>query len=151
MDVQSRFHAGRECAYGSEFLILEPSAEVLDTLSLHQGEEALRRTGPEPEDLTVSAFFVEEASMSGRVFQGHREVSLRGRWGERVITCPPGALRVTATRLVAHLLHPESDDSLTTWNFFDGELFPPESQGFDRPDSASPAKVLRTHPVLMIQ
>lgn len=151
MDVQSRFRAGRECPYGSEFLILEPSAEVLDTLAIHLGEEALRRTGPEAEELTVSAFLVEEASLSDRVFQGHREVSLKGSWGERTLTCPPGALRVTATRLVAHLLHPESDDSMTTWNFFDRELFPAGSQGSDDPDSASPAKVLRTHPVHMIQ
>jgi hypothetical protein len=30
---------------------------------------------------------------------------------------------VPCTPLTAHLLHPESDDSFTTWNFFDHALF----------------------------
>ena len=162
MDVQSRFRAGRSVSYGKQFLILEPSAQVLDVLGVHLGSAQLDRTRPAEGDLSVRVFIVDEATRSERVFQGHREASVRGHWETRRISCPAGALRVDANPLVAHLLHPESDDSLTTWNFFDAALF----SGEEALDSAQPnrarrdsdasstgakAKVLRTHPVLMIE
>ena len=163
MDVQSRFRAGRAASYRREFLILEPSDAVLDVLEIHLGADRLERTRPGDRDRTVRVFVVDEAKRSQRVFQGHREASVRGHWEERTIPIPPGALRVRANRLVAHLLHPESDDSLTTWNFFDAALFPeganptssdapgPSESDSDVLDTAANAKVTRTHPVLMLQ
>ncbi len=162
MDVQSRFRAGREVRYTGEFLVLEPSPELLDVLEIHLGPAALRRVGPEGAQVTAQVFLVDEAVRSQRVFQGHREVSVEGTWEERSVLCPPGALRVTANALVAHLLHPESDDSLTTWNFFDEDLLPGESSAAEAgsgetsrdsnsPDGPGLPKEVRTHPVHMIQ
>jgi hypothetical protein len=162
MDVQSRFRAGREVPFGREFLVLEPSAELLDVLAIHLGSAALQRVGPGDAVLTVQAFVVDKASRSDRVFQGHREASVKGHWEEREISLPPGALRVRANVLVAQLLHPESDDSLTTWNFFDDALFDGmmgEGTGAsdgaagepDPSDTTGEPKEVRTHPVYMIQ
>ena len=159
MDVQSRFRAGRKVSYGQYFVILEPSAEVLDVLAVHLGAGQLRRTQPGEWEREFREFIVDEATRSDRVFQGHREASVRGHWEQRRMACPPGAIIIRANPLVAHLLHPESDDSLTTWNFFDAALFPdgaatdPAEGGEDSDgsDTAANPKVVRTHPVLMIQ
>ncbi len=48
---------------------------------------------------------------------------MEGEWSSRVTRVLAGSVLVPCTPLTAHLLHPESDDSLTTWNFFDDALF----------------------------
>ena len=155
MDVQSRFRASRQVPYTKEFLILDPSDDLVDVLEIHLGPSALRRVGPGGAELPVHVFRVEESVRSDRVFQGHRELRVRGFWERHTRMFPAGALRITANPLVAHLLHPESDDSLTTWNFFDDVLLSEaaveEADGTESSDRSLPPKVLRTHPVHMLE
>jgi hypothetical protein len=71
----------------------------------------------------VEQFLVDSLAQAARPFQGHREVTLVGRWERRRVTVPVGAALVrTGTsldRLAALLLEPESDDGLATWNLMD--------------------------------
>lgn len=74
----------------------------------------------------VEQFRVDSLAQAARPFQGHREVTLVGRWERRRVTVPVGAALVrTGTpldRLAALLLEPESDDGLATWNLMDQGL-----------------------------
>jgi len=74
----------------------------------------------------VEEFVVDSVVASGRLFQGHREVSLMGRWRPATRPVAAGTLVVRpGTRrdlLAMLLLEPESDDGLVTWNVFDPAL-----------------------------
>jgi hypothetical protein len=76
--------------------------------------------------VTVQEFALDTVIFSGRPFQGHREVSVGGRWRETTRQLPAGSLVVqSGTRrdlLAMLLLEPESDDGLLTWNVFDTVL-----------------------------
>ncbi len=124
IEVEARvaFSAGRRVDPGAAWVIAEPSDEVLRVLELHLGRAPKRLQAPVAAKLDV--FVTTSAERARRPFQGHRETTLAGSWEPREVTCPVGAVLVRSSPLTAHLLHPESDDSLTTWNFFDRELFP---------------------------
>ncbi len=71
---------------------------------------------------------------SQTTFQGHAALTLEATASEQTeLNLSTGTFFIKTTqplgRLIAYLLEPESDDSLSTWNFFDpdvrvGELFP---------------------------
>ncbi|MEM8712616.1 MAG: M14 family metallopeptidase [Planctomycetota bacterium] len=160
MEVRSRFRAERQAPYTEFFAVLDPSEEVTQALEVHLGPAtkggALERVADARVEVAASVFVVEEAKRSQRPFQGHREVSVDGQWEERNITLPQGTLLVKSSILTAHLLHPESDDSLTTWNFFDAHLFRDadreegEGAAEDREDASKGGAAL-THPVVLIR
>jgi hypothetical protein len=81
-----------------------------------------------PRAVAVERFVVEVVQRAARPFQGHREVTLRGRWEPAVRTLPAGSALVPAGTprdlLAALLLDPESDDGVHTWNLFDALLAP---------------------------
>ena len=74
----------------------------------------------------VEQFAVTQVRHAERAFQGHRATSIEGKFERRDIDVPAGSLLVRTKqplgRLVFYLLEPESDDGLTTWNFFDSAL-----------------------------
>ncbi|WP_053333678.1 M14 family metallopeptidase [Gemmatimonas phototrophica] len=76
--------------------------------------------------VALQEFVIDTVVFSGRPFQGHREVSVGGRWREATRELPAGSLVVpSGTRrdlLAMLLLEPESDDGLLTWNVFDSVL-----------------------------
>ncbi|HVF38547.1 MAG TPA: hypothetical protein VM939_01520, partial [Gemmatimonadaceae bacterium] len=77
---------------------------------------------------TVLAFTIDSVITAPRPFQGHREVRVVGRWRRAVRAIPRGAVIVPMPQplqtLAVYLLEPESDDGLTTWNYFDNSLRP---------------------------
>ena len=79
-----------------------------------------------PASVTLREFVVDSVVASGRPFQGHREMSVQGRWRDATRTLAAGTVIVAAGTpqdLVALLLlDPESDDGLLTWNVFDTAL-----------------------------
>lgn len=93
--------------------------------------EALKRHGlwltelTEDTDLEVEVFTPSAVKRSSRSFQGHHEVGVEGAWSRARRTAPAGAWIVSGRqplgRVAAQLLEPESEDSLSTWNVFDGE------------------------------
>lgn len=74
----------------------------------------------------VDVFMVDSITRASRPFQGHREVSLSGRWIRENRRVPAGSWYVGVgtdrDRLAMLMLEPESDDGLVTWNFLDAGL-----------------------------
>jgi hypothetical protein len=74
----------------------------------------------------VEQFAIADVRHAERAFQGHRATSITGRFERRDVEVPAGSLVVSTKqplgRLAFYLLEPESDDGLTTWNFFDEAL-----------------------------
>jgi hypothetical protein len=72
------------------------------------------------------SFVIDSIVTSPRAFQGHHEIRLKGRWERGLQTLPARSFIVSTAQprgtLVVYLLEPESDDGLTTWNFFDSRL-----------------------------
>ncbi|MGH7605373.1 MAG: M14 family metallopeptidase [Gemmatimonadaceae bacterium] len=72
------------------------------------------------------SFVIDSVVTNPRSFQGHHEVRLKGHW-ERAMQALPAKSFIVSTAqprgaLAVYLLEPESDDGLTTWNFFDPQL-----------------------------
>ncbi|MBW3655876.1 MAG: peptidase [Gemmatimonadetes bacterium] len=117
-----------------------PPAAYLLGAAQTEAVAALRRHGVVVETLAAErrvrgqAFVVDSVARAARPFQGHHEVSLRGRWQPVERVAPAGSFLVSTAQplgtLAVYLLDPESDDGLTTWNFFDPWL---------RPGAAHPA------------
>jgi len=80
----------------------------------------------EPLTTEVESFVIDSVKKAGRAFQGHTTVTLAGKYKKETITFPAGSIMVRAAQplgtLAAYLLEPESDDGLTTWNFWDSYL-----------------------------
>jgi hypothetical protein len=74
----------------------------------------------------VERFTVDSVVRAPRAFQRHHEVRVEGRWSRDTRTLPARTIVVRTGQplsvLAAYLLEPESDDGLTTWNFFDAAL-----------------------------
>ena len=74
----------------------------------------------------VESFAIDEIRKAGRAFQGHTAVTLTGKYKKESVEFPTGSIIVRVAQplgtLAAYLLEPESDDGLTTWNFFDSYL-----------------------------
>ncbi|HEU4748727.1 MAG TPA: hypothetical protein VFS56_09520, partial [Gemmatimonadaceae bacterium] len=72
------------------------------------------------------AFTIDSIIRAARPFQGHRETSLKGRWGRALQGFPAGSFIVSTAQplgtLVVYLLEPESEDGFVTWNVFDASL-----------------------------
>jgi hypothetical protein len=111
------------------WLIPKPLAEgarlaaSIDRLKWHG---LVMRTVSTDGPVTVERFLISEFNRSERAFQGHREARLRGTLQKAQLTVSAGSIFIPANqplaRLAFYLLEPESDDGLTTWNFFDSVL-----------------------------
>lgn len=94
--------------------------------------EKLLQHGITVEELTaelsteVESFQIAGIEKAQRPFQGHSTVKITGSFREEKKSFPAGTILVLTAqplgRLVFYLLEPESDDSLTTWNYFDSYL-----------------------------
>jgi hypothetical protein len=94
--------------------------------------EKLLQHGIAVEELTthlkteVESFLIGSVKKAGRPFQGHTAVTLTGKYNKEAIEFPAGTVAIRIAQplgtLAAYLLEPESDDGLTTWNFFDAYL-----------------------------
>jgi Zinc carboxypeptidase len=129
MPVFDRFVGIRREALLAAYL-LPPRLGELVTLLRRQGitVERLR----EPWEGPAERFAVDSLTV-GPLFEGHRTVSLEGRWaGSRPLTAGSGWYLVRTDQrlgvLAAYLLEPASEDGVVTWNFLDRELAP--GQGY---------------------
>ncbi|MCP3914295.1 MAG: M14 family metallopeptidase [bacterium] len=120
MPVRISFDSARRIEIPEAWAVLEPTKEVIETLRRHG--VVLARVKEETE-AGCEAFVPSEVRKARREFQGHLEVSLVGEWRRERRTLPVGTLIVTGrqrlARVAAQLLEPESEDSLSTWNFLD--------------------------------
>jgi hypothetical protein len=76
--------------------------------------------------VTIQRFHITELKSAEMMYQGHIFTSLTGEWKEEEMTLGAGTYIVRTAQplgmLAAYLLEPESDDGLTTWNYFDRRL-----------------------------
>lgn len=121
MPVVRSFRATRSVDLPAAWALPAPSAEVADALRRH----GIRCTVlAAPRTARASTFAVAGKRKPKRPFQGHQELVLQGTWQEAT-SCelPAGTLWIEArqplARLAATLLEPESEDSLSTWNFLE--------------------------------
>jgi len=128
MLVRVAFESHSRRAAPGAWAVRAPSAALREALA-HHGVEA-RELGAEAR-VEAWSFAVSAVERAERPFQGHREVALAGEWARGTHALEAGTLVVPAGqrlgRLAAHLLEPESEDSLATWGFFEvgaGEGFP---------------------------
>lgn len=106
--------------------VFKPAPEldaVIDRLRAHG--VAIERL-EEPLTGEFAVFTPSSVTHKPRAFQGHKETIVAGESVVRSETFPAGSLLVSVRRplgaLASYLLEPESDDGLTTWNFFDKTL-----------------------------
>jgi len=121
MPVCRRFDAQQRRVLPAAWAIEAPSPAVLERLQLHGVKfETLTAT----RSVRVQRFAVTGKRKPKRPYQGHQELQLVGHWqAVATVELPIGAVvvpqRQRLARLAAQLLEPESDDSLSTWNFFE--------------------------------
>ena len=94
--------------------------------------DKLLQHGIKVEELTADAnldadiFTIDSVTKATRPFQGHLEAKITGKYSNAKTSFPAGTIIVRTGqplgRLVFYLLEPESEDGLTTWNFFDASL-----------------------------
>lgn len=129
MPVVRSFRAAKQRELPHAWVIPEPPADVLDRLAVH-GIRTERLT--ETREVQAQRFAVGKKKKPKRPFQGHQELVLEGEWlPAATVTLPAGTLLIPAhqplARVAAALLEPESEDSLSTWNFFEattGDHYP---------------------------
>jgi hypothetical protein len=103
--------------------VLAPSADALDRLRQHGVEHEVLAA---PRAVRAERFAVSAKKKPKRPYQGHQELVLAGTWQEPAdVELPTGTVLVPARqrlgRLAATLLEAESEDSLSSWNFFEAQ------------------------------
>ncbi|MCB9886873.1 MAG: M14 family metallopeptidase [Planctomycetes bacterium] len=121
MPVFRAFLAKKQRQLPAGWAVLEPSPEVVAQLQRHGIVFTAVRSGQQAD---AQRFVVTKKRKPKRPFQGHQELVLEGEWQpSATMTLPTGALLVSArqplARLAAQLLEAESEDSLSSWNFFE--------------------------------
>lgn len=73
----------------------------------------------------VESFTIEQVK-TGRAFQGHQPINLKGSAKKETVQFPDGSILVRTTQpmaaLIFYLLEAESDDGFVNWNFLDAYL-----------------------------
>jgi len=123
MPVCRSFRARKQLVLPMAWAIAEPTPDVLDRLRRHgiqfQQIDAGRK-------VVAERFAVTAKKKPKRPYQGHQELVLDGQWQPPApAELQKGAIVVTArqplARLAAQLLEPQSEDSLSSWNFFESQ------------------------------
>jgi hypothetical protein len=123
MPVYDRFTSTLDRLPPAAYVIAPQDTAVVTLLRLHgirvdRSDSAWIARG--------ESFTVDSIITSPRSFQGHHEVRIRGTWLRGMQGIPPKSFIVSTAQprgvLAVYLLEPESDDGVTTWNFFDQDL-----------------------------
>ena len=127
MPVYDRFEPTLLRPLPTAWLVPGDDTAFVARLALHGLElSEVRAEGGSAGSVSVERFMVDSILRAPRAFQGHNEVTVRGRWVPGRLDLRGSFWLVRATPrqalLAALLLEPESDDGLTTWNFLDAKL-----------------------------
>jgi hypothetical protein len=120
MPVYDRFRPTLFAQAPVAYALMPNDTQVVRMLRLHGARvDSLAETRL----ARAESFVIDTTIISPRAFQGHREVSLVGRWvsEERELRAGSYLIRAGQARssIIIYLLEPQSDDGLVTWNFFD--------------------------------
>ncbi len=121
MAVVRRFRATTKSRLPQGWAVVAPPLEVVQRLQWH-GIDYYALDAQV--SLRARRFAVDKKRKPKRPYQGHQALVLEGSWGAAApADIPLGTLIVPAdqrlARLAATLLEPLSEDSLSTWNFFE--------------------------------
>jgi hypothetical protein len=123
MPLYLRFEPALTRALPYGYLLVDPDEAVLQRLRVHG---IATRVLAHDWTARVERFVIDSVRQEERLFQGHHEARIDGRWSVERRRVPRGAVVVPVAQqlglLAAYLLEPESDDGLVTWNFFDRTL-----------------------------
>ncbi len=123
MPVYDRFAPAAQVARPAAYLVPPSHPELVELLRRY-GVVVQRLTGPWRG--TVEGFRVDSLEAAAQVFEGHRTVTVQGRWVPRDAEIGAGWYAVTTDQrlgvFAAYLLEPASEDGFATWNFLDREL-----------------------------
>ena len=123
VEHRGRFAAASVVSRPYAYLIPGKLTAVIENLRLH-GIELHRLTGDV--EVSLEVYRLDKVQRAEKPFQNHRLVTIEAtpRLEKRKI--PQDTVVVFTGQplgtLAVYLLEPESDDGLTTWNFFDAEL-----------------------------
>jgi len=123
MPVCRSFRAKHLLVLPQAWAIAEPSPDVVDRLRRHGIQfEQLDAT----RKVVAERFAVTAKKKPKRPYQGHQELVLDGQWQQPApVELGKGGIVITArqplARLAAQLLEPQSEDSLSSWNFFESQ------------------------------
>ncbi|MEQ1632697.1 MAG: M14 family metallopeptidase [Planctomycetota bacterium] len=121
LPVFRRFESKTQVRLPRAWVVPNPPPAATELLQRHGIEfEVLTEARTEP----AATFAVTKKRKPKRPFQGHQELVLEGDYGDPELTMlPVGSLWIDGcqrlARLAATLLEPQSEDSLSTWNYFE--------------------------------
>jgi hypothetical protein len=117
------FAASRQEALPAAYLVPPQYADLVELLR-RQGVVVQRV--PAEWQGPVEGFQLDSVTAAPFPFEGHRQITVQGRWTNRPGSTAAGWFVVpTAQRqgvFAAYLLEPASEDGFVNWNFFDREL-----------------------------
>ncbi|MFN2400065.1 MAG: M14 family metallopeptidase [Gemmatimonadaceae bacterium] len=123
MPVHDRFVPGLERSLPYGYSLAAADEAAVRKLQLHG--VMVERLSQEW-TAAIETFVVDSIIIAERLFQGHFEVRLAGRWNRGNRLLPAGSYLISTAQplgfVAFYLLEPESDDGLTTWNTFDARL-----------------------------
>ena len=119
--IYDRFDPDYAVPLPASYAIAADRAEIVQALRMHgvivdQSATSLQAS--------TTSFTIDSVSHAKRLFQGHYETTLHGRWNTPRSTILPAGTYIVSTAqplgaLAVYLLEPESDDGLVTWNTLD--------------------------------
>jgi hypothetical protein len=120
MSVFRAFAASASLPLPEHWAVLAPGPDVLARLSDHGVEHEMLSA---PRTVRAQRFAIGSKRKKPK-YQGHQEIVLTGGWQEPAdVELPAGTVLVAARqrlgRLAATLLEPQSEDSLSSWNYFE--------------------------------
>ncbi|MEZ5081870.1 MAG: M14 family metallopeptidase [Bacteroidales bacterium] len=113
------------------YLMAVPDPDVLENLKTH-GIEFTQLN----EDITleVERFEIEEIEGAKRLFQGHYNNKMKGKFVVDTIAFSKGTHIIYSAQklgnVASYLLEPQSDDGYVVWNYFDRYLVPQWSRSY---------------------
>ncbi|MBS1806799.1 MAG: M14 family metallopeptidase [Acidobacteria bacterium] len=119
------FAAKRNVAVPRAYLLRnEPGMKtIIEKLKLHG---IVMEELTKPASIEVESFMIDKFTRATRVFQGHREISIKGHAQSEKVDFPAGTLVIQTAqplaKLAFHLLEAESGDGFVAWNFLDDYL-----------------------------
>ena len=123
MPVYDRFTSTLDRLPPAAYVVAPEDTAVVTLLRLHgirvdRSDSAWNARG--------ESYAIDSIITTARVFQGHHEIRLKGRWERGLQVLPAGSFLISTAQprgaLIVYLLEPESDDGFTTWNLFDSHI-----------------------------
>jgi hypothetical protein len=129
MAVYDRFAATSTRRVPREYIVRSSTSRLIEAVAQSLAAHGVRfERARIASRRQVEQFVLTTVARNGRLFQGHHEATVTGRFEIREVDVPAGSIVVRTDqplgRVAFYLLEPESNDSLSTWNVLDADLAP---------------------------